>query len=52
VLQEVKVAIFRIPQVSVDLIQCEWASQMSHALEYYNVTAEEEDEDLWNISIL
>jgi len=44
-LQEVKAAIFRIPQDPLDLIQHEWTTQLSHALEYYNVTAEEEDED-------
>ena len=45
VLQEVKETIFRIPQDPLDLIKLEWATQLSHALECYNITAEEEDED-------
>ena len=45
VLQEVKAAIFRIPQDPLDLIQPEWATQLNHALECYNVTVEEEDKD-------
>lgn len=50
-LQEVKVAIFRIPQESVELVQPEWATQLSCALECYNVIAEEEDHDLQKINI-
>ena len=50
-LQEVKVAIFRILQDPLDLIQPEWATQLSCTLECYNVTAEEEDEGLRNINI-
>ena len=50
-LQEVKAAVFRIPQDPLDLIQPEWATQLSHALEFYNVTVEEEDEDLGKINI-
>ena len=50
-LQEVKAAIFRIPQDPLDLINPEWATQLSNALECYNVTAEEEDEDMRNINI-
>ena len=46
-----KVAIFRIPQDPLDLMQPEWATQLSHTLECYSVTAEEEDEDLWKINI-
>jgi len=45
VLQEVKVAIFRIPQELVELIHPERATQLSCMLECYNVTVEEEDED-------
>jgi len=43
-LQEVKTTIFRISQDPLDLIQPYWTTQLSHALECYNVTAEEEDE--------
>lgn len=45
-LQEMKVAIFRISQDPLDLIQLDQATQLSHALECYNVTYEQEDEDL------
>lgn len=45
-LQEVKASIFRIPQDPLDLIKPEWATQLSHALECYNITVEEEDNDL------
>jgi len=51
VLQEVKAAIFRIMQDPLDLIQLEWATQLSHVLESYNITTEEEDEDPQNINI-
>jgi len=44
-LEEVKVAIFRIPQDPLDLMQSDWITQLSHTLECYNVTIEEEDED-------
>ena len=40
-LQEVKEAIFRIPQDPLDLIQLDWTTQLRHALECYNVIAEE-----------
>lgn len=50
-LQEAKAAIFRIPQDPLDLIQPEWASQLSHALKFYNITVEVENEDLQKISI-
>jgi len=51
VLQEVKAAIFRIPQHPLDLIQPDWTTQLHHALECYNVTTEEEDEDPRKINI-
>lgn len=35
--------IFRILQDPLDLIQPDWTTQLSHALEFYNVTVEEED---------
>eukprot|EP00253_Pinus_taeda_P024001 PITA_24001 len=50
-LKEVKAAIFRILQDPLDLTQPEWDTQLSHALECYNVTAEEEDDDPQNINI-
>ena len=45
-LQEVKAMIFRIPQNPLDLIQPDWTTQLSHVLECYNMTDEEEYEDL------
>jgi len=42
-LQEVKAVIFRIPQDPLNLIQPDWTTQLRHALECYNVTAEKED---------
>ena len=50
-LEEVKASIFRIPQDPLDLIQPKWATQLSHTLGCYNVTAGDEDEDLWKINI-
>lgn len=50
-LKEVKVVIFRILQDPLDLIQLYWTTQLSHALECYNVTVEEEDEDPPKINI-
>jgi len=46
VLQEVKATFFRILRDPLDLIQPDWTTQSSHVLECYNVTVEEEDEDL------
>ena len=42
VLYEVKVAIFRIPQDPLDLIQPDWTTQLHNVLECNNVTTEEE----------
>lgn len=50
-LKEVKAVIFMIPEEPLDLIQPEWATQLSRTLECYNVIAEEEGEDLRNINI-
>ena len=50
-LQEVKATIFKIPQDPLDLIQLDWSTQLCHALECYNVTAEEKEEDPKNINI-
>ena len=50
-LQEVKATIFRIPQDPLDLIKPYWTTQLNHALECYNVTAEEEYEDLRKFNI-
>ena len=50
-LQEVKATIFRIQQDPLDLMQPEWATQLSRMLECYNVTIEEEDEDPQKINI-
>jgi len=49
--QEFKVAIFRIPQEHLDLIQPDWTTWLSHTLECYNGIAEEEDEDQKKINI-
>lgn len=51
-LQEVKAVSFTILMDPLDLIQLDQTTQLHHALEYYNVTTEEEDEDLKNINIL
>lgn len=51
-LQEVKAAIFRISQDPLDLVQPDWTTQLSHALECYNMIAEEEDDDPRKINIL
>jgi len=45
VLQEVKAVIFRIPQDPLDLIQADLTTKLSHALECYNMSNEEEEED-------
>ena len=44
-LQVVKVAIFRIPQELMEVLQLEWVTQLSCVLECYNVNIEEDDED-------
>lgn len=51
-LQEVKAVIFRISQDPLELVHLEWSTQLCHALECYNVTAEGEDKDPRNINIL
>jgi len=52
VIQEIKAAIFWMPKESVEWVQLYWSTQLCHALECYNVTAEEEEEEyLWNINI-
>ena len=47
-----KATIFRIRHDPLDLAQSEWATQLSHVLEFYNVTTKEEDEYLRRINIL
>ena len=39
-LQEVKASNFRMSQDPLELIRPKWATQLSHALECYNVTIE------------
>lgn len=51
VLQAVKTTIFEIPQEPIELIQPEWATQMSYALECYNVNTEEDDKDPRKVDI-
>jgi len=46
VLEEVKATISRILQDPLDLIQTDWNTQLSNAHKCYNMTSEEEDEDL------
>lgn len=43
--------IFKILQYPLDLIKLYWTTQLWHMLECYNVTAEEEEEDLMNVNI-
>lgn len=51
VLQAVKVVIFKIPQEAMEELQSEWVTQLSCALERYNVNIEENDEDPQSINI-
>jgi len=44
-LQVVKAAIFKIPQELMGVLRPEWATQLSSALECYNMNVEEDDED-------
>lgn len=41
----VKAPIFKIPQEPKEAFQPEWVTQLSYALECYNVNVEEDDED-------
>lgn len=50
-LQAIKVTIFKIPQEPLEVLQPAWATQLSSALECYNVQVEEDDDDPWNINI-
>jgi len=47
----VKVAIFKIPQEPMEVLQLEWAAQLSYTLECCNINVEEDDEDPRNINI-
>lgn len=40
-----------MPQESVEWVQLDWGTQLRHALECYNVTMEDGDEDPKNIHI-
>ena len=51
-IQEIKVFIFRTAMEPMQWTQLHWSTQLRHALECYNVTTEEEDEDPRNINIL
>ena len=51
-LQAVKATIFKITQEPMELLQLEWVTQLSHAIDFYNVNVEEDDEDPQNIKIL
>lgn len=50
-LQKIKASIFRIPQELMEWVKPYWSTQLCHALECYNVTAKEEDDDPRNINI-
>lgn len=50
-LQEIKDAIFKMPEEPITQVQPEWNTQLRHALECYNVTIQEGKEDPRNISI-
>lgn len=50
-LQELKESISRITQDPLDLTRSKWATHLSRALEFYNVTTEEEEEDPRKINI-
>lgn len=50
-LQEVKIVIFKIPQEPIELIQPEWATQLSCALECYNINTKEDDEDSGKVNL-
>lgn len=52
VLQVVKATIFKKPQEPMEVLQPEWAVQLSSALACYNVNVEVDDEDPRNINIL
>ena len=45
VLQVIKVAIFKICQEPIKVLQPKWATQLRCALECYNINIEEDDED-------
>ena len=46
VLQAVKETIFKIPQEPMKVLQPEWVTQLSYAMECYNVNIEEDDDRL------
>ena len=50
-LQAVTVVIFKMPQEPLEMLQRVWATQLSSALECYNVQVEEDDDDPRNIII-
>ena len=50
-LQEIKATIFRIPEEPVEWVQLDWNIQLHHALECYNMTTKEEEDEPRNINI-
>lgn len=50
-LQEIKAAIFRMPEEPLTWVQPNWSTQLCHVLECYNVTIEEGEEGPRNIII-
>lgn len=44
-LQEIKAVIFITPKEPVEWTQPNWSTYLCHALECYNVVAEEEEDD-------
>lgn len=51
-LRMIKVVIFKMPEELVVWVQPDWSTQLRHALEYYNVTTKEGEEDPINTNIL
>ena len=47
-----KAVVSKILQEPREVVQLAWATQLSHALEFYNVQVEEDDDDPQNINIL
>lgn len=50
-LQEIKVETFQTPIDPITRVQLDWCRQLQNAIECYNVTMEEDDQDLQNINI-
>lgn len=49
--QVVKSSIYKIPQEQLEMLQPEWATQLSNDLECYSMQVEEHDDDPRNINV-